>query len=307
MSTLEYNRSTFPTLNKTLLHVAKSNVHLFKKKEAQYHRLTYLQNKGKGKKAALESGIEQASGDLIVTTDADCSYSDKWLHALVEYFETYNPSLVIGPVVFEKGNSWFQKFQQLEFASLVGSGAGAAGIDHAIMCNGANLAFKKSEYEKLEDPFNRNLISGDDVFLLHNFKQLNASIDFIKSKDSIVQTKAVTGLKEFTAQRTRWTAKSTGYQDGDTLFVAIIVLVINAILFLSALLLVKSVLFWKPLIFLFVVKTLVDTLFFYRISGFFGIKQLLKWIPLFQFVYLIYVPLIGLFGLFSSGKNVTKM
>ncbi|MBI9068334.1 MAG: glycosyltransferase [Salinivirgaceae bacterium] len=284
-------------------HSTDGSAAIVKKYAEQYGRLHLLSNSEKGKKSALMDGIEAAKGELIVITDADCTYHENWLHSIVEYYEKEKPAMIIGPVTFKSGKGVFKKFQQIEFVSLVGTGAGAAGINHAVMCNAANLAFKKEVYSKLDDPFNINYTSGDDIFLMHNFKQQNEQIDFLKCKDAIVQTTSTKKLKDFINQRVRWSSKASGYKDADTIFTAGVVFLSSALMFISLLLLFKDVNYWKPLLFLYLVKTAVDTWYLYKTSDFFKVKHLLKWIPFFQVVYIFYVAIISLVSLFSMGKR----
>ena len=49
------------------------------------NRLKYriINNDGCGKKAAVTTGINRVEEGLIITTDADCSFSSKWLKTIV--------------------------------------------------------------------------------------------------------------------------------------------------------------------------------------------------------------------------------
>ncbi|UCG28444.1 MAG: glycosyltransferase, partial [Bacteroidales bacterium] len=96
-----------------------------------------------GKKHALLEGIDLSSGDLILTTDADCRFGRSWISSVVSYFEKNNPDLVIGPVILNEGPGIFQDLQSLEFLSLAGSSGGSAGIGRPILCSGANLAYRR--------------------------------------------------------------------------------------------------------------------------------------------------------------------
>ena len=40
------------------------------------------------KKRAIRYGVGQSKGDIIVTTDADCMYTDDWLGSLLNNFDT---------------------------------------------------------------------------------------------------------------------------------------------------------------------------------------------------------------------------
>ena len=52
------------------------------------------------KKNAVEWGIAAANGEIIVTTDADCVHSPRWLKTLIEYFKP-EVGLVAGLTIFE--------------------------------------------------------------------------------------------------------------------------------------------------------------------------------------------------------------
>lgn len=256
----------------------------------KYQRISYLRSNVKGKKHALIQGINSSNGELIVTTDADCTYGKNWLATIVEYYEEFQPNMIVGPVVLETGESKFQQFQQIEFISLIASGAGAIGINHPIMCNGANLAFRKSVFLKMKDPLNLGYISGDDVFLLHSMKKLgNEKIHFLKSKDAFVSTLSQIDKKSFLKQRVRWVSKAKGYNDGDTKFTAIVVFAASFLWVLGIPMMVFSLKFAVSLLFLFLVKTSIDMFFLHQVSEFFGQKKQLKQIPQFEFFYGLYV------------------
>jgi biofilm PGA synthesis N-glycosyltransferase PgaC len=143
----------------------------------------------RGKKDALQFGISNSTGDLIITTDADCIHHSVWLETISTYYSQYKPKLIIAPVLMQS-KSFFEHLQALDFFSLIASGAGASGIKRPIMCNGANLAFDKKTYEEFQDPFHKSFSSGDDVFLLLNMKRkYRKDIKFLKSEEALVLTK----------------------------------------------------------------------------------------------------------------------
>ena len=53
-----------------------------------------------GKKAALNWAINEATGELIITTDADCRMGNNWLRTIADYYTTKQPKMIIGPVCF---------------------------------------------------------------------------------------------------------------------------------------------------------------------------------------------------------------
>jgi len=57
-----------------------------------------------GKKTAITIGIENANGDIIITTDADCRINEEWLASIVSCFEKNRAKLVSAPVSFHNEN-----------------------------------------------------------------------------------------------------------------------------------------------------------------------------------------------------------
>ncbi len=251
-----------------------------------------------GKKNALSKGILNANGNLIITTDADCRFNSAWVSTIVEFYEMQKPKMIIGPV-FMKSKSLFGDFQSLEFMSLITSGAGAVGLRSPIMCNGANLAFEKDIFLEMNMDDNKNIVSGDDVFLLHKIKKsYNDKIAFLKSQDAIVTTDAVESFKDFVSQRIRWTSKSKVYKDFFTIYIAIIVLLTNIFLLLLLICSMFDLRFLLMFLLLFASKSLIDFAILFSSTHFYGNNKLLYiFLPL-QTLYFIYISFIGVIGNF---------
>ena len=181
-----------------------------------------------GKKKALTVAVETCKSDIILVTDADCRVKTTWIRKMVNYFNDQNINLVSGPVVFKNSTAILTQLQSLEFASLIGSSAGAIGINNAILCNGANMAYRKNVFLKFSNYNMNSIASGDDVFLLHNIKkEFPKSIVFAKDEDTIVETNACDTVTDFINQRKRWTAKSIHYKDFYTRYVSYVVFLTN--------------------------------------------------------------------------------
>lgn len=277
---------------------------IVKKLSETYKQVIPLTNKQKGKKQAISQAVSTTTHELIITTDADCAYTKNWITNIVGYWEQYQPKMIIAPVVLTIQKGLLNKFQYLEFNSLIMATGGACGIKHPIMCNGANLAFCRETYLSLSDPHNKKYVSGDDMFLMHNIKKkYPEEIHFLKSYDATVKTKATNKTKDFFKQRHRWVSKSGGYTDGDTKFTATIVF-LNSLLFIIGI--VLSI-FYKqyiyPLLFLFLTKTLIDYLFFFTTNSFFNHKKYLYLVPLFEIFYSLYVCTISIYSILNPQKT----
>lgn len=246
-----------------------------------------------GKKNAIKKAVELASGDIILASDADCSFNPKWAQTMANYFADENIKMVSGPVAYHKQKGIFFSLQALEFSSLIGSGAGAIGVNNSIFCNGANMAYRKEVFLELNDFSNDTAASGDDVFLLHSVKaKYSNAIAFAKQENAIVTTDAVQTLNGFINQRKRWTAKSSRYKDFASIYASFLVLFTNlALVFLFAMNFVSIQCFVLFLLF-YVIKLLVDLFLLTPVLKFFKRTDLIKWILPFEIFYSFYIVLI---------------
>ncbi|MGZ4049206.1 MAG: glycosyltransferase, partial [Bacteroidia bacterium] len=137
-------------------------------------KLISLREDGKnvGKKFAIRKGIEKAKGELIVTTDADCSMGENWLRSVVSFYSGTNAKMIVSPVCFQNEKSIFEKMQSLEFIALIACGGSSLYYNKAIMCNGANLAYPKEVFMEMNgfDDIDEKA-SGDDVLLMYKIKR----------------------------------------------------------------------------------------------------------------------------------------
>ena len=254
-----------------------------------------------GKKNAIINGIKIADGDIILVTDADCSFSSNWIEKMAAYFVNDKIKLVSGPVAFHHKGGIFQGLQALEFSSLIGSGAGSIGNKNAIFCNGANMAYKKEVFMELNTYKNNNTISGDDVFLLHSIKKrYHDGIVFAKDRDAIVNTDSLDTLSDFINQRKRWTAKSSSYTDKKTIYTSFIVLFTNlSLLYLFALCFLDIEMSSYFIAFYFL-KFTIDLIFLFPILDFFERKDLIKLIFPFELIYSFYIVYIVILSFTNS-------
>jgi poly-beta-1,6-N-acetyl-D-glucosamine synthase len=262
-----------------------------------------LNNKGKGKKQALRTGINAARGRLIITTDADCTMGKNWIRTIAAFYETKKSDLIICPVQIESEPRFLGKLEELEFLSLQGITAGSALYNKPAMCNGANLAFTKEVYLSHSGKLHDEINSGDDIFLLHSLKEGNRSkILWLESPDVKVTTKSPSPLSSFLKQRSRWISKGKAYKDRFTIVLGIVTFV-TVILQISYLILssIYPALIW---VFLSVVllKSIPDLLLLSNTSGRYGRRKLMRWFIPAQLIYPFYVLSVVIYSLISKRK-----
>ncbi len=297
--TIQYSEYEIIIIND---HSIDNTEYLVKNNQLPNLKLFNLPKGKKGKKEALQLGINNSNGGLIITTDADCIHPTRWIETIINFYLQNKPKLIIAPVLIQ-GSNIFENIQALDLFSLVASGAGASGIKRAIMCNGANLAFEKKAYKELSDPYNKSFSSGDDIFLLLNLKKkYRNGIMFLKSTEAVVFTKPEKTLQQFINQRKRWASKSTGYRDFDIIWVSIIVFLINLSLIFNLL----GSIFFHGLLLIFGIqlflKSVVDFSFLYLSLRYYNKMKLLWYFIPTQLLNIILVPYIALSGILTSAK-----
>lgn len=254
------------------------------------------------KKRAIELAIAKSKHDWIVTTDADCSVPVNWLHLLDAYIQKNERVFVAAPVMFTCDNSFLNIFQCLDFLSLQGITAASVYAGAHSMCNGANLAYKKTVFYEVDGFKNADHIaSGDDMLLMHKIKmKYPENIGYLFSDKMIVTTAPMPDWKNFLNQRIRWASKATSYQDKRVFWVLVLVYFTN--LFLLILFFVgffQPQLFLIWLIFVFA-KALLEMPFMYKVAKFYGLQRLMFWFVLMQPFHIAYTVVSGWLGKFGT-------
>lgn len=270
--------------------------------EQGFFGIKLLKNSGEGKKEALRTAMHEAKNEWVITLDADVLPTEDWLLNIVAHQEKYPSDLLICPVKIADSTSLLGQFQQFEFAALVASGAGAAKIGIPILCNGANLAFRKSQWLKNEQKLHFDEASGDDVYLLQSIKKSHGAVRFLKSKKAAVQTSAKDNLFAFLRQRHRWAGKKAMYRDKELLITALLIFLASVVMLTTAVLAVFRDYYPSLLLLLFLSKLAVDGVFFWKIKDFFGLKNVLLKSFLFSVVYPFYVVLATVGAVFSRNR-----
>ena len=270
------------------------------------------------KKKAIEIALQQSTGDLIVTTDADCVVPKNWLQTIAAFYQEKNPSFIVMPVAINCGNRFIEIFQAVDFMTLQGiTGASVHKKIHS-MCNGANLAYTKKAFNAVNGFAGIDTIaSGDDMLLMHKiYKQYPEAVLFLKSKEVIVQTQPVLTVKEFFNQRIRWASKADKYDDKRIFAVLVVVYLLNVVLLVMPVVaLFKNTVFnihiypitfiasvFELWLILIISKTIIELFFLFSVAGFFNKKRLLWWFPLLQPFHILYTVIAGWLGKFGTYK-----
>ncbi len=280
----------------------------------QFPRVKLLQLKEDGinsyKKKAIETGIAAATGELIITTDADCLPGENWLQTIACFKEENKSVFIAAPVALsprpaprgEEGRELLQIFQSMDFMILQGITGASVYKNMHSMCNGANLAYEKQMFNKVNG-FEGvdHIASGDDMLLMYKiWKKVPDSVHYLKSKDVIVVTEPMQTWYSFFNQRIRWASKAKKYDDKRMVAVLILVYLFNLSFFVLLILACWHPYYWIYLFLLWILKTMIELPFMYSVASFFNRKSLVKYFFFFQTLHILYTVLSGLFGQFGK-------
>ncbi len=261
-----------------------------------------------GKKAAIKKAIENSKGDIIVCTDADCLFAANWLKAMTSPFQNPETKMVIGPVMFMERKGFWNDIMQLEFLSLISTGAASLRNGSPNMCNGANIAYRKSVFFEVGGfAGNEQIPSGDDEFLMHKiYKKHKKGVCFLKNYEAMVFTESPKNISEFIHQRIRWGSKAGHYKGLPSKFIPAFLFSFNFVMFLTPVLFFAG-LSWQLVAVLWVGKIGMDIVFFACILPFFRLSKLLDLVIPIQIFHVMYISVIGILTLFMpytwKGRN----
>lgn len=208
------------------------------------------------KKFALLTAVRSVTTDFILTTDADCVHSSGWLQSYAELIDE-NVGIVQGLTVFKTvdyRSTWektWQMMQAIDFNSQHFLAAGAIGYNIGLTGDGTNLLFARELYTKYEEEsLRKNIVSGDDFFIVQIAQQYGYRLKFNLSPKSIVETFPQRTIRAVINQRARWGSKVT-QGSGNLLLVTIpifiyylFMLLYPLLLFINPLVIINLMLYW---------------------------------------------------------------
>ncbi len=264
--------------------------------------ITYLASSGKGKKQAIATALNQSTGELILSSDADCRIPPGWVRIFAEKYIREDADFIIGQVNTFTGKGLINQFSDLEFYSLQAVTGGLALGGHPLMCNGASLGFRKSSVPGYLDAVRPDIPSGDDMFLLHYMKKNKNKICWLNHSEGRVETKMPDKPGLFLKQRSRWAGKGIFYKDPDTILLALSTLLGNLSLLAAIILLLINTSYLALAAGIYLLKCIPEILLISEYPENPGkIKKLLAFLPL-SLIYPFYVLIITLLSPFLSGK-----
>lgn len=251
----------------------------------------------KGKTNAIANAIELASGEIILTTDADCIVSPTWAKTLASYFMA-DVAIVNGFTV-QDAKTQFAGMQHLDFVYLLSVASGTINFNKPLSCIGNNMSFRKSVYDEVGGYENLPFSVTEDfnlLFAIHKLKKYK--IIYPLDVNGLVTTQPCSNLSNLYRQKKRWgvgglKAPLRGFFIMSNGWIAHLAILLLPLFFSSAALS------------LFFFKLVVDFLFLFFVLNELRLTSTLKYFFVFEVYYILYVVLLP-FAVLPNRKVMWK-
>lgn len=170
------------------------------KKNNKASRLCYIYKKNGGKGKALNTGIEAAKGDIILTVDADSALKPGSLKNLVNYFLDPEIMAVVGNVEVINTSTLVGLAQQMEYFFGFYNKRAHALLGAEYIFGGACAAFRKEVFEQIGLFDTENKTEDIEMSMRTKFHGMKSTY----AEDVICYTEGASDTKSLIAQRIRW-------------------------------------------------------------------------------------------------------
>lgn len=158
----------------------------------------YQENGGKGR--ALNTAIALATGEILISVDADCIVTDTAIANFVEHFRNPKVAAAVGNVRIGNTKKLIGLVQYLEFLFSFYFKKADSLMNTIYIIGGAAGAFRREVFTNL-GPYNTKNIT-EDIEL--SIRIQDAGMRIVYAHDAVVYTEGASDLRGLVKQRLRW-------------------------------------------------------------------------------------------------------
>ena len=261
---------------------------IIKKLQEQYSQLKAIDipksvDYSGSKKNALTQGIQLATHENLLFTDADCSpVSPFWIRSMTTALEK-DSSLVLGYGAYKKLPGFLNKLIRYEtlLTALQYFSYAIKGLPY--MGVGRNLSYKKELFNQANGfESHRSILSGDDdLFINQVASKENCSCCF--SKESFTESTPKTSFASWFQQKRRHISTATSYKSVHKLLLGLFYL--SQLLFwVLAISVLSFSLNWQLVILLVSIRQIVQFMILSKTAAKLNERDLIVWTPILEFV-----------------------
>lgn len=163
-------------------------------------KIMYLKEERQGKGHALNKGIKIASGEIIISIDADCYVPPETVENFVSYFKDPKISAAVGNVKIGNTDTIIGVIQYLEFLFSFYFKKSDSLLGAIYIIGGAAGAFRKEVFEKLGGYSTSNITEDIDL----SVRIQHSGMKIVYAPDALVFTEGAVDLSGLMKQRLRW-------------------------------------------------------------------------------------------------------
>jgi cellulose synthase/poly-beta-1,6-N-acetylglucosamine synthase-like glycosyltransferase len=254
------------------------------------------------KKYVLDVALQHAQNDVILTTDADCRISSRWIETMVSYFEP-DVGFVVGFSQFGKSyekRTFLERLQAIDFMQLMGAAAGSANLKFPLAASGQNLGYLKKAYARVGGYKKvAHRVSGDDVLLLQLVKKFtDYKVVFAASPNSFAISEPQPTFMSLVHQRLRWASNGSYQLKLNIPFFAYLLLVylVSLVSLVALFVALFAKVYVEIILLTIVIKFISELMIAVRAAQVFRRMDLLKYFPVWFFLQMPYIVFMGILG-----------
>jgi cellulose synthase/poly-beta-1,6-N-acetylglucosamine synthase-like glycosyltransferase len=253
------------------------------------------------KKRAIDTAIQNASGEIIVLTDADGRPGPNWIKSMVSYYAD-NIDMVIGyaPYQVKPANHISKQVLSLEYLSIAAVAAASTGIGYPLTCVGTNMSYRKKIYQEIGGfgEFSAYISGDDDLFLTRVREQKKYKIYYATDAATHVYNNPPQLWRKFLHQRMRYASKGFDYPRKVTIGL-IFYFLMNLLLLTGLLSFTINLKLFLSSVALFTFKSIFEFIFMHKAAKVLNDTRYLKMFPIAAFLHIPYVIIFGILGQFK--------
>ena len=164
------------------------------------------------KKWALHLGVNEAKGEILLMTDADCTVGSNWVQKMTAPFSRESVGMVLGSSPLGRGNSLWERIIRVDSVGLDALMAAGACRNFPLTASGRNLAVRRQTFDEAGGykKFGA-FVSGDDDLMMHLIAKNGWTVFPCLSAGSEAESSSPKGFMTFIQQRLRFASKGKAY------------------------------------------------------------------------------------------------